>query len=176
MKKLLLLAFAVLFAYLANAQPNITAAEYFFNTDPGPGFGTSMPVTAGTQTPGGNAPHLEYEVYTYDTGKIVLKTYLSPTLNFHNDDGLKYAISIDDEQPQTITINKDDNNIRIWEGWMANNIINKTSTHHIATTGKHTIKYWMVSPAVVVQKIVGDMGGLKESYLGPPETRYTNSR
>ena len=48
MKKLFHLVFAVVFASLANAQPNITAAEYFFNTDPGPGFGTSMPVTAGT--------------------------------------------------------------------------------------------------------------------------------
>ena len=47
MKKLLLLAFAVLFAYLANAQPNITAVEYFFNTDPGPGLGTPILVTEG---------------------------------------------------------------------------------------------------------------------------------
>ncbi len=134
---------------------------------------TTMPVTADAQIPGSNSPHLEYDVYTYDTGKIILKTYLSPTLNFHNDDGLKYAISIDDEQPQIITINKDDNNTRVWEGWMANNIINKISTHRISATGKHIIKYWMVSPAVVIQKIVGNMGGLQESYLGPPETRYT---
>ena len=135
---------------------------------------TTMPVTAVVQTPGGNAPHLEYEVYTYDTGKIILKTYLSPTLNFHNDEGLQYAISIDDEQPQIISINKDDNNTRVWEGWMANNIINKTSTHHISIKGKHTIKYWMVSPAVVIQKIVGDMGGMKESYLGPAQTKYSS--
>lgn len=132
---------------------------------------TTMPVTAANQTPGGKSPHLEYEVYTYDTGKIVLKTYISPTLNFHNNEGLKYAISIDDESPQVITINKDDNNTRIWEGWMSNNIINKTSTHHISEPGKHLIKYWMVSSAVVLQKIVGDMGGVKESYLGPPEIR-----
>ncbi len=48
MKKLLLLVFGVLFAYLAHAQPNITAAEYFFNSDPGPGNGISIPITAGT--------------------------------------------------------------------------------------------------------------------------------
>ena len=33
---------------IANAQPNITAAEYFFNTDPGPGNGTFIPITVGT--------------------------------------------------------------------------------------------------------------------------------
>lgn len=30
------------------AQPNITAAEYFFNTDPGPGNGTPLSITPGT--------------------------------------------------------------------------------------------------------------------------------
>ena len=47
MKKLFLFAFAVVFASLANAQPNITAVEYFFNTDPGPGLGTPILVTEG---------------------------------------------------------------------------------------------------------------------------------
>jgi hypothetical protein len=134
---------------------------------------TTMPVTALEQTPGGNSPHLEYEIYVYDTGSVKLQAYLSPTLNFHNDDGLKYAVSIDNEAPQTVVINKDDNNTRIWESWVANDIIIKSTTHHITTSGKHTIRFWMVSPAVVLQKLVGDMGGVKPSYLGPPETRFT---
>jgi tellurite resistance-related uncharacterized protein len=32
----------------AAAQPNITAVEYFFNTDPGPGNGTAITITPGT--------------------------------------------------------------------------------------------------------------------------------
>jgi hypothetical protein len=32
------------------------------------------------------------------------------------------------------------------------------------------LKFWMIDPAVVLQKIVIDMGGLKPSYLGPQET------
>jgi hypothetical protein len=123
-----------------------------------------------------NSPHLEYDIYLYSIGDMKLQTYLSPTLNFHNDEGLQYAISIDNEAPQTVVINKDDNNTRVWEEWMRNNIIIKTTTHKISTTGKHTIKYWTVSPAVVLQKIVGDMGGLKPSYLGPPETRFMTTK
>ena len=42
--------------------------------------------------------------------------------------------------------------------------------HTIAKAGKHTVKYWMISPAVVLQKIVIDLGGVKPSYLGAPET------
>ncbi len=137
---------------------------------------TMMPVAAAAQTPGNQSPHLEYDIYVYDTGTVKLQTYFSPTLNFNNDEGLKYAISIDNEAPQIVVINKEDNNTRVWEGWVANNIIIKTTTHKLTTGGKHTIKYWMVSPAVVLQKIVGDMGGVKPSYLGPPETRSTRSK
>jgi hypothetical protein len=132
---------------------------------------TTFPVTANEQISNVNSPHLEYEIYTYDSGDIKLNAYFSPTLNFHSDSaGLRYGISIDNEQPQIISINKDDNNNRMWEQWVANNIIIKTTNHQLKKSGKHIIKYWMVSPAVVLQKIVVDLGGVKPSYLGPPET------
>jgi Gylcosyl hydrolase family 115 C-terminal domain len=51
------------------------------------------------------------------------------------------------------------------------NIIIKTSKHKISQPGKHIVKYWVVSPGVVLQKLVLDFGGLEPSYLGPPETR-----
>jgi hypothetical protein len=132
---------------------------------------TTFPVTAKEQIINANSPHLEYEIYTYDSGDVKLNAYFSPTLNFHNDStGLRYGISIDNEAPQIISINKDDNNNRIWEQWVANNIIIKTTNHQLAKPGKHIIKYWMISPAAVLQKIVVDLGGVKPSYLGPPET------
>jgi glycosyl hydrolase family 115 len=59
---------------------------------------------------------------------------------------------------------------------VSNNIIIKTSTHKISKPGKHTVKYWMVSPAVVLQKLVVDLGGLKPSYLGPPETIHRQTK
>src|SRR5205814_1933117 len=117
-----------------------------------------------------NSPHLDYDFYSYDSGSVKINLYFSPTLNFHNDEGLKFGISIDEEKPQIIALNKEDNNVKIWEGWVANNIIVKISAHKISKPGKHILKYWMISPAVVLQKIVIDFGGLRPSYLGPPET------
>jgi hypothetical protein len=128
---------------------------------------TTFPVTVPDQQDG---PHLEYVFYTYDTAQATVNAYFSPTLNFRNDDGLKYAIAIDDEKPQIFSINKNDNNTRTWEGWVANNIIINSSQHGHLSRGKHVLKYWMVSPGVVLQKLVVDLGGLKPSYLGPPET------
>jgi hypothetical protein len=132
---------------------------------------TPYPVTAAVQKPGGTAPHLEYDVHLISKESVKIMAYFSPTLNFHNDSvGVRYAVSIDDETPQVISLNNDDNNNRIWESWVANNIIIKTSAHYVSKPGKHTVKIWMVNPGIVLQKIVLDMGGVKQSYLGPPET------
>ena len=132
---------------------------------------TTFPVTADQKTFTNDNPYLQYIVDVYDTGTIKLNAYFSPTLNFKNDSlGLQYAISIDNEKPQVVSINKDDKNESVWGQWVANNIIVKTTKHQILRPGKHIIKYWMISPAVVLQKILLDFGGLKPSYLGPPET------
>jgi hypothetical protein len=132
---------------------------------------TTFPVTAPAQTPGGSSPLLQYEFYTYDSGMVKVQAYFSPTLNLFNTGGLRYAVSIDGETPQTISINKEDNNVRTWEGWVANSIIVKTTPHAITRPGKHMLKYWRVDPAVVLQKLVVDLGGVQQTYLGPPETR-----
>ncbi len=48
------------------------------------------------------------------------------------------------------------------------------SRHPLAAPGYQTLKFWMIDPAVVLQKIVVDLGGLRPSYLGPPESFYSN--
>lgn len=134
---------------------------------------TALPVTVQTQTPGGNSPHLQYDFYTYSEGEFEITAYFSPSLNFHfTQDGLQYAISVDDEEPQIISLNKEDKDsiTGIWNRWVSEGVIKKTSKHKISRAGKHTIKYWMVNNGVVLQKIVADFGGVKPSYLGPPQT------
>ncbi len=128
----------------------------------------AFPVTAKSQTISTGSPHLEYNIYVTDTGTAKVITYLSPTLNFHNE-GHHYGISIDDEKPQVINMHEG-NAERLWNQWVADNIIKKTSEHKILKPGLHVLKFWRVDPAVILQKLVVDLGGLKESYLGPPET------
>jgi hypothetical protein len=46
----------------------------------------------------------------------------------------------------------------------------------IKTRGAHTLKLWSVDPGVLLDRIFLDLGGLKPTYLGPPETRVVVSR
>jgi hypothetical protein len=138
---------------------------------------TPTPVTAASQTPGGAAPRLEYRVDLATAGEVKVNAYFSPSLDFRGRDGLRYAVSIDDEAPQVINAHADgstragDSN-RAWEQTVANAIKVVTSTHRVAAPGVHTIKVWMVDPGLVLQRIVVDTGGLRPSYLGPPESFY----
>jgi len=59
-----------------------------------------------------------------------------------------------------------------WEDSVRNASRTVRSSHRISESGYHTLKIWMVDPAVVLQKIVVDLGGLKPSYLGPPESYF----
>jgi hypothetical protein len=82
------------------------------------------------------------------------------------------AVSIDDEKPQVININKNEA-LKAWEKVVEDNTRIISTKHKISSLGKHTLKYWAVDPGVVLQKIVVDAGGVKPSYLGPPES-YLN--
>jgi Glycosyl hydrolase family 115/Gylcosyl hydrolase family 115 C-terminal domain len=129
---------------------------------------TATPVTAQRQNPGPGSPVLEYKMILFDTGRIVAQTYFSPTLNFNGKE-LQYAMSLDDESPQLLNLHSDNSN-QSWQQWVANNIIMDSAEFHISKTGIHILKYWMVDPGIVLQKIVVDLKGVKPSYLGPPET------
>lgn len=62
----------------------------------------------------------------------------------------------------------EDNTFQAWEEWVSNNIIKKTSEHLIAAPGKHILKFWIVDPGVVLQKVVVQTRDIGDSYLGPP--------
>jgi hypothetical protein len=148
---------------------------------------TPMPVTHPAVTPGGDSPRLEYRMHLFTPGNVIVHVYLSPTLNIDVDsqeagDGLRYAISFDEEKPRMVNMHEQDT-LPDWKypiHWMkevSDNINVTTSLHPIGTPGDHVLKFWMVDPAVVLQKIVVETSGLEPSYLGPPESyrRLTKS-
>ncbi len=144
-----------------------------------PGLGRTLsgmqavPVTAPTQTPGGNSPRLQYDLYLSDSGVVNVQVYCSPTLDFSGTGRLRYGISFDEEAPQIVNLAADPT-MRSWEQSVADNIRIMVTQHRITAPGRHTLKFRMVDPGVVLQKIVVDAGGVRPSYLGPPESRRIN--
>jgi hypothetical protein len=128
------------------------------------------PVTIRAATPGGSSPRLEYAMYLTDTGRFIVCAYFSPTLNFNGKD-LRYGVSFDDGAIQILPLGVNSTQ-KIWANSVANNIFTGSSVHQLSRPGKHVLKYWMVDPGVLLQKMVVDAGGMKPSYLGPPESRF----
>ncbi|HEA30051.1 MAG TPA: glycosyl hydrolase [Leeuwenhoekiella sp.] len=131
---------------------------------------TPMPVFVGPQEITATSPRLEYNLNLESTGTVIVHAYFSPTINYTTRDGLKYGIAIDDEEPKIVNIHTDESAPN-WDASVANNIKVLTTTHNISEPGNHTLKYYMVDSGVVLQKIVIDTGGLKKTYLGPPENK-----
>lgn len=135
---------------------------------------TLVPGTAPRQEATASAPHLEYQVLLHQAGPVKLRAYLTPTIDFRNAGGLVYAVAFDEEAPQLLNISQR----RPGEAWvndnsetaMMDNIRTAESTHQLAAPGVHTLKFWVVTLGLVLQKLVLDTGGLKDSYLGPPES------
>jgi hypothetical protein len=133
------------------------------------------PANAERQSPE-NAPSVTYEFTVFDDSDLAVETYLAPTLNYKKNEGLKYAIAIDDETPQIVNIHEGETQPDWeypdwWNDSVTDHIKKKRTEHKSIKPGKHTLKIWMVDPGVVFQKFVIDLGGLRPSYLGPPESK-----
>jgi Glycosyl hydrolase family 115/Gylcosyl hydrolase family 115 C-terminal domain len=130
---------------------------------------TIFPVTAQSVIPTENSPHLEYKMFLFDPGRFEVEAILAPTLNFVPGRGLRYAISFDDQEPQVIDALAN-NSQKDWEIAVEDGVRKIRSIHSLERPGYHVLKFWMVDPGVVLEKLVVDLGGVKPSYLGPPES------
>ncbi|GHJ34941.1 glycosyl hydrolase 115 family protein [Streptomyces sp. TS71-3] len=137
---------------------------------------TPTPVTASRQTPGGASPRLEYEVTVLTPGELTVWAYLSPRNPALARDGLSYAVSFDDDPPQTVDViavtGSDDGLMNTRWARNTSDNVNRTATRHtVRAPGVHRLTFWMVDPTVVVQRLLVDTGGLEPTYLGPLESR-----
>jgi len=137
-----------------------------------------FPVTAPSVTPPENSPCLEYTMYLFHPGKVEVEAIIDPTLNFIQGRGLRYALSFDDQPPRIVTAVPADytamDGNHDWETTVKDSVRKVTTDFTLSHTGYHTLKFWMVDPGVVLQKLVVNLGGVKPSYLGPPESFHTD--
>lgn len=134
---------------------------------------TPLPLTATPVQPGGDSAHLEYTVHLHEAGEIELQLRLSPTLDLQARGGLRYAVSIGDEPPQTVTMKLDPTpghaDYLAWQQAVAHNVY-VGRTRHTVSAGTQSLKLWRVDPGLVFQRIELWRSAPPPSYLGPPES------
>ncbi|RCW36082.1 glycosyl hydrolase 115 family protein [Marinilabilia salmonicolor] len=131
---------------------------------------TVSPVTAESRAPG-DEMSIDYPVHFTDTGEVTVYAHFAPTLNYTGGEGFRYAVGFEGEEPVMVNIHEDETHAD-WQSWVANNVNICSSKHKINQSGNHILKFYMVDPGLVLQKIVIDSGGLKPSYLGPEESPF----
>ncbi|KAI3319591.1 glycoside hydrolase family 115 protein [Xylariaceae sp. AK1471] len=146
---------------------------------------TLWPQTTPPQTPD-TAPALEYDVYLFtNASKVNVTLHLSPTQNYLSDKTpLEFAVSLfpagnAQAQPQVVRFVPNSIGPDLPVGWgraVGDSIWgldpghNTTTRWNVAREGAYTLRVWGLAPSVIVQKIVVDLGGVRPSYLGPPES------
>jgi len=109
------------------------------------------------------SPSVEYDIYLFTEGEIKLQLNCSPGNPINADYGQRVAVALDDELPKVISYERGNRSVM-------DNLMTLHANLNIETAGEHILKIWMVDPGIVIDKIIIDTGGLKESYLGPPES------
>lgn len=137
---------------------------------------TLFPVTAPSQSTA-NAPGLTYNLYTFSPASVTNITNITvvttTSLNTIPERPLRYAIQLDDQPVKTVQYVIDQPAGALPLGWttaVANNAWYSTSNFTYSGPGEHTLKIWALEPGLVLNTAWVDLGGIRPSYLGPPES------
>jgi len=137
---------------------------------------TLFPVTAGSQT-APSSPGLEYNLYTFSnttSANVVNITIVTTTsLNTIPNRPLRYAIQFDNQTMQTVQYIIDQPagaNPTGWDAAVSNSAWTSTTNFTYSGSGAHTLKVWALEPGLVLNTAWINLGGIRPSYLGPPES------
>jgi len=109
------------------------------------------------------SPMVEYDLYLFTEGSHSLQLNCSPGNPINRDYGQRIAVALDDDLPQVISFEPGNRSLM-------DNLMTLHAKLQVEKAGEHILKIWMVDPGIVIDKIILDAGGLKDSYLGPPES------
>ncbi|KAI7213106.1 glycoside hydrolase family 115 protein [Hortaea werneckii] len=123
--------------------------------------------------------YVEYDIFLFDASPGLNATvYITPGLDTDPNLPMKYSLSLDGaeanftrllEEPEVAGDLPDG-----WEDEVANAVWTRTVSLGPAEPGKHTLRWSVTSPEVYLEKLVLAVDAeVRESYLGPPESRRT---
>jgi hypothetical protein len=127
-----------------------------------------FPVTADSVSPPERSAHLEYAICLPRAGEIEIRAVIAPTQKLLPDRELRLAVSIDDNVPQVVDAGAASMGVNgaLHGRILSDNAQSLAFSQSVGSPGRHTLKVWMVDPAIVLQYII--VGTPKQSYFGPP--------
>jgi hypothetical protein len=116
-----------------------------------------------------SSAELAYKIYFFSTGTFPTTLFRVPTLN--TGGACRVALGLDNGAVQTLR-GADATDDATWETNVVEHIEKLSTTIQVTTAGYHTLRIFKVDPSIILDRIVIDTGGLRPSYLGPPESYH----
>ncbi len=135
--------------------------------------GVKLPAKAASQSPGTGSA-LVFPFYTFtNASSASLTVYLSPSDNANPNSPNRYSFTVDGGSlttVQRVPLTDGSTDPPGWSDGVTQNAYVKSSSLGKRAAGAHTLKIWLLEPTMVLTKVVVDVGGLKTSLMGPPES------
>ncbi|CAK7212483.1 hypothetical protein SBRCBS47491_001480 [Sporothrix bragantina] len=118
-------------------------------------------------------PHLTYSVFTFTAAASATVTlYFTMALNARADGRpLAYDLIVDNTALKGAPLAGRSHSADLPEGWdtaVQDLVWTRCHAFDMSVAGLHTIRYRPLAQGVILEKIVVDLGGQRQSYLGPP--------
>jgi len=120
------------------------------------------------------APWVEYDLTLFSAGEVVIETLWSPTWPLVPGRGLRFGLAMDGDEPQVVDLHEDRAH-HLWQESVRTGVRAARTPYRVPAAGRHTLRIFGIDPAATLQKIIIDTGGLKPSYLGPPQSSNAGS-
>ncbi|OUO13125.1 hypothetical protein B5F91_14545 [Bacteroides sp. An322] len=102
-----------------------------------------------------------------DADSVTLHVYSLPVFPIYKGRGTRFGVSVDG-QPVQVTNNVPVEYSKEWKDHVLQNGVKATFTFPIdRSREKHTLTLSCGDPDVMIQRIIADWGGLKQTYVGP---------
>jgi len=141
--------------------------------DPALGLVSESNINAST------SPSLSYDFYLTSEGQFPMEIYRLPSMNAVPDGKLRFAYSIDNGAPVIVSSTAVDegttsNQNKQWVKNIFGGIEKHVVTLPNLTSGKHTLKLWMVDNFITLDKmVIYTTGEVTTSALGPDESYHS---
>lgn len=126
--------------------------------------------------PVGQGPYMRYDFWSTGKDEVEVVLHLGPSNNWILGKCLAFGIQMDEQelrQIEPIPLSAPGELSPDWEEIVAKEVREVKVKVPLGKAGKHSLKVFGVTPGLVFERVMIDLGGMKErgySYLGPPES------